>query len=95
MRDIKEVFLQWLKFFEKKKTGSGIKTENISNKELAEELYKPVIRHFNKRKVHSAFIDNICGPHVADMQLISQFNKGFRFYYALLIFIANMFGSFL
>ena len=78
----------------KKKKGSGIKTENISNKELAEELYKPVIRKFNKR-THSAFMDNICGPDVADMQLISQFNKGFRFYYVLLIFIANVLGSFL
>ena len=26
--------------------GSGIKNENVSNKELAEELHKPVIRKF-------------------------------------------------
>ena len=31
-------------------------------------------------KVHSLFIDNIYGAHFADMQLISKFNKGFRFY---------------
>ena len=30
--------------------GSGIKSENISNKELAEELHKPVIRKFKKIK---------------------------------------------
>ena len=41
--------------------GSGIKNENISNKELAQELHKPVIRKFGKRKVHSPFIDNIWG----------------------------------
>ena len=35
--------------------GSGIKNENISNKELAEELHKPIIRTFKKRKVHSPF----------------------------------------
>ena len=35
--------------------GSGIKNENISNKELAEELHKPIIRKFKKRKVHSPF----------------------------------------
>ena len=41
-------------FFDKKPSGSGrsIKYENISNKELAEELRKPIIRKFEKRKVH-------------------------------------------
>ena len=56
------------KFFHKKTSGSGIKNENISNKELAEELHKPIIRKFKKRKVHSAFIDNIWGANLADMQ---------------------------
>ena len=28
-------------------SGSGTKNENISNKELAEELHKPIIREFN------------------------------------------------
>ena len=31
------------KFFDKKTSGSGIKIENISNKQLAEEPDKPVI----------------------------------------------------
>ena len=61
-----------------KKT-SGIKNENISNKQLAEELHKPVISKFNKRKVHSLFIDKIWGADLAEMQLISKFSKGFRF----------------
>ena len=30
-------------------SGSGSKNENISNKELPEELHKPVIRNFRKR----------------------------------------------
>ena len=38
------------KFFDKKTSGSGIKNENISNKRLAEELHKPIIRKFNKEK---------------------------------------------
>ena len=29
--------------------------------------------------MHSAFKDNIWGVDLADMQLISKFNKGFRF----------------
>ena len=54
-------------FFVKKTSRSGIKNENISNKELAEELHKPIIRNFNKRKVHSPFIENIWGTDLADM----------------------------
>ena len=32
-----------------------------------------------KKKVYSAFKDNICSADLADMQLISKFDKGFRF----------------
>ena len=46
---------------------SGIKNENISNKELAEELHKPIIRKFKKSKVHSSFMDNIWGTDLTDM----------------------------
>ena len=67
------------KFFDKKTSGSGTKNESISNKELAAELHKPIIRKFNKRKVHSSFIDNIRGADLTDMQLISKFKKGIRF----------------
>ena len=49
------------------------------NAQLAEELHKPIIRKFRKRKVYSAFKDNIWGADLADMQLITKFNKGFRF----------------
>ena len=62
------------KYFDKETSGSGIK--NIPNKELAEELHIPIIRNFNKRKVHSLFIDNISIADLADIQLISKFNKG-------------------
>ena len=47
--------------------------------QLAKELHKPIIRKFKKRKVYSGFRDNIWGAHLADMQLISKFNHGFRF----------------
>ena len=71
---------QWfINFLKKRTSGGGIKNENISNKELAEELHKPIIRRFSKKKVHSPFIDNIWSADLADMQLISTFNKGFRF----------------
>ena len=47
------------KFFDKKTSGSGTENEIISNKVLAEELHKPILQKFNKRKLHSPFIDNI------------------------------------
>ena len=50
------------------------------NEQLAKELHKPIIRKFKKRKVYSGFRDNIWGADLADMQLISKFNKGFRFF---------------
>ena len=37
------------------------------------------MKKFKKRKVRSSFIDNICGADLADMQLISKFNKELRF----------------
>ena len=58
---------------------SAVKKENISNKKLAEELRKPVIRKFNKRKVHSSYIDNIWGAGLMDMQLISKFKIEIHF----------------
>ena len=67
------------KFFDKKISGGTVKNKIISNKKLAEELHKPIIRKFNKRKLHSPFIDNIWGADLADVQFISKFNKGFRF----------------
>ena len=82
------------KFFDKKSEGSGI-INNKENIQLADELHKPIIRKFKKRKVYSSFRDNIWGADLADMQLLSKFNKGFRFYYALLIFLVNMLGLFL
>ena len=53
------------KFFDKKYSGSGIANE--PNYQLANELHKPIIKKFNKRKVYSSFRDNICSGDLADM----------------------------
>ena len=60
---------------DRKTVGSGI-NKNIK---LANELHKPIIRKFNKRKVYSSFKDNIWGADLADMQLLSKFNKGIKY----------------
>ena len=71
------------KFFDKKSVGSGAKHVNTKfipqNRQLAEELHKPITKKFGKRKVHTAFKDNIWGADLADMQLLSKYNKRIRF----------------
>ena len=72
MMNIKEVFLLWFinkKFFDKKSaslvnkstTFTGMKNETKQNEQLAEELHKPIVTKFKKRKVCSSFKDNIWG----------------------------------
>ena len=68
------------KFLDKKSKGSCVANNEIKqNLKLAKELRKPIIRNFKKRTVYSGSKDNIWGADLADMQLISKFNKGFRF----------------
>ena len=57
-------------FFDKKAKGGGVKSTS-QNEQLADELYKPIIKKFKKIKVYSAFKDNILAADLADMQLIS------------------------
>ena len=64
------------KFSDKKSKGCSITNE--PNYRLANDFYKPIIRKLKKRQVYSGFKDNIWGADLADMQLISKFNKGFR-----------------
>ena len=68
---------------DKKSVGSGAKHVNTKlapqNEQLGEELHKPIIRKFEKRMVHAAFKDNIWGADLANMQLLSKYNKEVRF----------------
>ena len=71
------------KFFDKKSKGSGAKHVNTKlipqNEQLAVVLHKPIIKKFKKRKVYSAFKDNIWAADLTDMQLLSRYNKRIRF----------------
>ena len=82
------------KFFDKKSDGSGAKHVNTKltpqNQQLAEELHKPIIKKFEKRKVHAAFKDNIWGPDLPDIQLLSRYNKQIRF----LLFFIDIFSKY-
>ena len=67
------------KFFDKKSSVDGVKNEITQNQLLAEELHKPNIRKFEKRKVYSSFKDNIWSADLADMLLMNKFNEGIWF----------------
>ena len=71
------------KVFDKKTRGSGIKSMRQSE-QLPDELHQPIIKIFKKIKVYSTFKDNIWGADLADMQLITKFNKGSRLLLCLL-----------
>ena len=64
-------------FFNERRRGSG-----VSNLKLAEELHKPIIRIFKRRKLYSSLKDNIWGVYSADMTLIGKeivfLKKGFK-----------------
>ena len=62
---------------------------------LAKELHKPIIRKFNKQKVHSLFIDNIWAADLVAMLLIRKLIKDLDFCCVLLIFLIYMLGLFL
>ena len=57
------------------KTGSG----RSVNEQLAEELHKPVIKIFKRRKVHARFKDNIWEADLAEMESLSSKNKNVKY----------------
>ena len=75
-------------FFDKRTKGSGLESGNRfpksdkklnENEILAEELHKPVIKNFKRRNVCSSFRDHIWDVDLADISLISEFNKGIKY----------------
>ena len=65
------------KFFDKKFSGSGVATE--PNYQLANELYRQIIRKFKRKMFYSSLRDNIWGADLVDMQSLSKYNKGIRY----------------
>ena len=61
-------------FFDKK-TGSRINVKE----QLAEELHKPVIKRFKRRKVNGRFKDNTWAADLAEMESLSRKNKSVKY----------------
>ena len=77
----------------KKSKGNGAKHVNTKlisqNEQLADELHKLIIRKFKKRKVYLAFKDKIWAADLADMQLLSRYNKGIIFLLCVIDIFSN------
>ena len=58
--------------------------------EQAEELYKPVTRKFQRRKVNVNAIDEICAADLTDMQAFSKDNNGIKY----LLTVTDIFSKF-
>ena len=86
------------KFFDQKSaslpgksvSGGGVNIPSEFNNQLTRELHKPIIRNLKKKTVYSGSRDNIWGADLADTQLISKFNKGFR----LLLCVIDIFSKY-
>ena len=76
------------KFFDKMCSGGAvtradkptIKSEIMPHQQLLQELLKPIIRNFVKRKVYSSFNNNNCSADLADTQFVSIIKEFFFSY---------------
>ena len=72
----------------KHKLGLGIKTNNDDkikwNDQLADELHKPIRKHFVKRRVMVSEIDEIWAADLVEMQKLSRDNKGNKYILAVI-----------
>ena len=60
------------KFFDKN-SGTSV------NEELAQEIHKPIIKKFIRRKVQARFKDNIWLPDLAEMGLFRSKNRSRKY----------------
>ena len=73
----------WTRFFSKKISTNW-------NEQLADELHKPIIRMYKKRKVIVGSIDEIWSADLVDMQQLKSYNHGFRY----IINVIDVFSKF-
>ena len=63
--------------------------------DLSNELNKPVINKFERKKVIVNHIDEIHSCDLVDMVKYSKVNRGYKYIFTILIFSVNMLGVFL
>ena len=62
------------------------------NEVLAQELHKPMIKKFKRRKVYPRFKDNIWAAHLAEMESLSSRKQGVKYLCIINVFI-NVFAA--
>ena len=77
------------KFFDKKSAGKGVNA-HANNEKLAEELRKPITKKKLKNSSLFWIQRRYMRADLDDMQLISKFNKGFRY----LLFVIDIFSKY-
>ena len=73
--------------------GSSYKNKNKNLKftdDLADELYKPVTRKFQRRRVNVNGVDEIWAADLIDMQAFSKDNNGIKY----LLTVIDIFSKF-
>ena len=78
------------KFLDETSKDGSVNNEIKQNEQLAEELQKPIIKKLKKTKIYSSFKGNTWGADLADIQLISKFNKGTR----ILLCVTDIFSKY-
>jgi hypothetical protein len=58
--------------------------------DLAEELHRPIVRHFRKRRVYVRGIDEIWGADLVEMQAFAEYNDGIKY----LLTVIDIFSKF-
>jgi len=78
----------------KNRFGWGLKKTTIPGMtwtdQFADELHKPVVKNFRKRKVYVNGIDKIWAADLVDMQSFSKFNRGVKY----LLTVIDVFSKF-
>jgi len=82
----------------KKRFGWGYKNEHSESVnwslQLSDELHKPIIKNFPKRKVFVNGIDKIWAADLVEMQAFSKFNHGVRYLLTMIDVFSKYGGCF-
>ena len=86
MMDIKQTLFQWFIIFLLKILLPHTKEQELILLQFlrTKQLQKAINRKFEKQRVYSSFKDNAQGANLTGMELISTFNKVFRFFFCVI-----------
>ena len=81
----------WCKVIKRKTPPKKNKNKTKKQKQLADELHKPIKRKFTRRRVIANHIDGIWAADLVEMQRFSKWNKGYK-YLLMVIEVFSKYG---